>query len=104
MTQQIEQGAPQPNFIWRLVPIDLKSQNWKASAFMGELIVRASDESEARQIASLEFFIAGARKLGQNVAVSPWKDPTMVSCTRASDSVYVTEGPDAILQRKEIFR
>ena len=102
MTQQIEQGAPQPNFIWRLVPIDLKSQNWEASTFKGELIVRACDESEARQIASLKFFIETERRLGQNVSVNPWRDPTTVSCTRTSDSEHIAEGPSAILQRKGI--
>jgi hypothetical protein len=53
--------------IWRLQPIVLDSTSWQASAYHREVIVRAKDESEARQVAIREFGIATKVKLGQRI-------------------------------------
>jgi len=84
------------------MPIDPASRNWNASTFKGELIVRASDENKARQIASNEFHIATPQSLGRDVVVSPWKNPDTVSCEKVDGSEYAAESPDGILHRKEI--
>ncbi len=37
--------------IFKLTPIDAEPDQWKASTYKGEVIVRAEDESEARHLA-----------------------------------------------------
>lgn len=67
---------------------------------MGELLVRAATEREARQIASGKSRIASRNVLGQDVATNPWPNPDEVTCEETDDSEFPREGPSKILDRK----
>ena len=86
--------------IWRLKPIVLDSTSWHASIYCGEVIVRARDESKARQFATREFGIATKRKLGQSIRANPWKDPKIVSCEVLNSADYDRNGPATVFLPK----
>ncbi len=86
--------------IWRLKPIVLNSTSWQASAYCGEVIVRARDESKARQFATREFGIATKVKLGQPMRSNPWNDPNIVSCELLDNPDYEKNGPATVFLPK----
>ena len=86
--------------IWRLKPIVFDSTSWQASAYRGEVIVRAKDESEARKVAIREFGIATKAKLGKRMRAYPWNDPNIVSCELLDNADYEKNGPTTVFLPK----
>ena len=83
--------------IWRLEPIDTTDNNWRASAHVGPVLIRAADEQRARAIATGAFFVAAEHVAGLEVPVNPWEYNVVVSCLPANETTFAEEGPDEIL-------
>jgi hypothetical protein len=83
--------------IWKLTPLLTDSSDWKLSTYRGEVIARAKDEEEARELAMVRFAIAADGKLGQNTPASPWVNPALVSCQAIQTHDYQDTGPAAVL-------
>lgn len=83
--------------IWKLMPLSTDTPDWNLSTHRGEVIVRAKDEREARQLATQQFGIAAKRTLGQSTLLNPWEDAALVSCARIQTHDYQDTGPAAIL-------
>lgn len=100
-----EDGGPAVGLkqsIWRLSPVDPESLNWKASIYCGELLIRASSERRARQIASLALGIATSRVPGQQTITNPWNRLVgEATGERVDKSEHKNEGPEAILFPEE---
>jgi hypothetical protein len=84
--------------LWRLKPIDLSDPNWEASSHKGAVIVRASNEEAARQVADKAFAIKTRFPPGHGVIAPPWLRPALVSAERISDPRFSSEGPDVVLE------
>jgi len=87
--------------IWKLTPTIKESPNWEASTYCGEVIVRASDEEEARQLATAAFVIAVEVKPGRSTIWIPWKDSSIVSCKPLRNSEHSEQGPPAVLSPQQ---
>lgn len=88
--------------IWKLVPLNPESQNWRASTYKGAIIIRAATEDRARRIASMAFGIATKRVLGEDTIVNPWgRIIGEASCERITKPEYPEDGPDEILDPAE---
>ena len=83
--------------IWKLEPVDPDEHHWRASTYVGPVIVRAPDEARAGRVAADAFGIAAEKLPGAEVPVSPWIHPWLVTCVRLENSDYDEEGPDTIL-------
>ncbi len=83
--------------IWRLEPVNRDEHHWRASTYVGPVIVRAPDEATAGGVAGDAFGIAAEKLPGAEVPLSPWIHPWLVTCVRLENSDYVEEGPDTIL-------
>ncbi len=83
--------------IWTLKPVNPDEDHWRASTYVGPLIVRAPDEVKARSVATEAFGIAAEKPPGEEVPRPPWGDPSKVTCARLEDSGFDEEGPDGIL-------
>ncbi len=83
--------------IWRLEPIDTTNHNWRASSYVGSVLIRAADEQRARVIATRAFGIAARLVAGMDVPVIPWDYDGLSDCSRANDTTFAEEGPDEIL-------
>ena len=81
---------------WQLLPLDSTSDHWRASAYKGEVIVRAASEAEARSTATATFFRAYARIPGETILWSPWGQPALVRCQRVEGFPYDDQGPTAV--------
>ena len=79
--------------LWRLTPGDAP-QNldaWRHSAYWGPVIVRASDETAAREIAQRAFLLADAKAPRQEIRFSPWLQVRLVACTRMAATAELAE-------------
>ena len=65
----------QPPNEYRMYPIDLNSQNWKASEFKGECRIVAHSERQAREFASEKFPRAVSGDESKDTLFSPWEMP-----------------------------
>ena len=83
--------------VWRLIPIDPLDPNWEASSHRGPLIVRAPDESAAREVAAAAFDVPVHFSPGEGVKAPPWKRPQSVRVERLERSIYEVDGPDEVL-------
>jgi DNA-binding XRE family transcriptional regulator len=84
--------------VWQLAPVDLASDNWKASTYKGEIIVRAPSERRAREIATLACTIARARLPTGRPALNPWNRMTgEATCERLNERYLLESGSEAIL-------
>lgn len=99
-------GVRLQRWIWRLAPINSDSFNWAASSYAGEVIVRASTEYRARQIATAVFWQAVERKsLGQPTAINPWSRLAgETTCEKVATSPYPVEGREEVLSPPEYDR
>ena len=81
--------------IWKLEPVDPGEHHWRASTYVGPVIVRARDEAAARHLA------VGAFGISARVLLLPWHYDWLVTCERAAESDFDEEGPDTILGPEE---
>ena len=89
--------------IWKLIPVDLDFHGWCGSSYKGEAIVRARNEEEARDIASLNFRIFAQKDSpAQQTPSSPWINHAVVKCEELENSKYSTDGPSELLEPKNI--
>jgi hypothetical protein len=66
--------------IYRLKPIDNNCVGWRYSTYKGEVIVRASCENEARNLANLRFCFMAEVSFAREVTTEPWTQKSIVSC------------------------
>ena len=83
--------------IWKLTPFPTHSSDWDLSTYRGEVIVRAKDEWEARQVVTLKFTVAANRELGQRTPRNPWENAALVSCETIQDPMCQDIGPATVL-------
>lgn len=88
--------------IWKLKPIDLKHHYWKASPYQGEVVVRATSEKRAREIAFGAFLTATQiTTVGEKTPGDPWAEPTLVSAVEIKDQNYSDTGKEEIVGPEE---
>lgn len=87
--------------IWKLIPIEETSDHWKVSTYKDYVIVRAADEDEAREKATLAFGIAARRNHGKDILLNPWNNPNLVTCQILKNSDFEEEGPAVVLFPKQ---
>ena len=80
--------------LWRLTPRDAP-QNldaWRHSVYWGPAIIRAPDETAAREIAQRAFLeLADAKAPLQEMRFSPWLQARLVACTRMAATAELAE-------------
>ena len=81
--------------LYRLSPIDLSDISWERSRHLGEAVIRAEDEHEARLVAS-ELWHSGPGADG--VFINPWSRPSFSTCEEIIDGPYDTDGPAEVLE------
>ncbi len=87
--------------IWKLSPLDLNFAGWGCRPYHGDLIVRAEDEEEARNIATQKFGAVVLKEPGQETPLNPWNDPIAVKCIGLDNSNYSTDGPAELLEPED---
>ncbi len=83
--------------IWKLEPVNPDEHHWRASTYVGPVIVRAPDEATAGSVAANAFGIAAEKPPGAEVPLLPWVHSWLVTCVRLENSDFDEEGPEAIL-------
>ncbi len=87
--------------LWKLAPINLDHPRWEAGAYRGTVIVRAPNETAARQAATEKFYKPMVRPDGYLIRLSPWKDDpedaALLEVTPIEDDLYEGEGPTEVL-------
>ncbi len=83
--------------IWKLEPASPDEHHWRASTYVGPVIVRAPDEATAGSVAAAAFGITPEMIPGAEVPLVPWGYPWLVTCVRLENSDFDEEGPEAIL-------
>lgn len=86
--------------IWQLTPMREDSPDWNLSTFRGKVLIRATDESTAREIATRAFAIAAKVEKDRSTRFNPWTNSNLVSCKAVSDVEFSTEGPSELLSPK----
>ncbi len=91
--------------IWKLEPINPNERHWRASRYVGPVIVRAPDEVRAGGVAGAAFGAWTVRVPGAETPLLPWVHSSLVTCVRLEksdyDEDYDEEGPDTILGPEE---
>jgi len=82
-------------------PIDISDHNWRASTYVGRVIIRAPDEQRAREIATYALGIAAEHIPGMEVPTIPWEYGHLVECERIEPGAHAEDGEDAILEPSE---
>ena len=83
--------------IWRLCPIDLSDPNWEASSHRAAVIVRAPDETTAREVAEAAFGVKTRFRPGTGIVAPPWKRAELVAVERITDERFEADGPSVLL-------
>lgn len=83
--------------IWKLSPVDLSHPNWEASTLKREITVRAENEIQAREIATMKTAIATSRTLGRELRFPPWKSHETAACFIDASEKYPSDGVPGIL-------
>ena len=83
--------------IWKIEPVNPDEPHWRASTYVGPVIVRAADKVRARGVAAEAFGIAAEKPPGAEVPLVPWDYSWLVTCVRLENSDFDEEGPEAIL-------
>lgn len=83
--------------IWKLEPIDTRSDHWATSMHKGTVIVRAPTEDIARQLATRAFEIKPAQGASLNALITPWVQRDLVQCTSVRHSKFQEDGPATVL-------
>jgi hypothetical protein len=88
--------------IWELKPTDKESAQWRASRYTDKIIVRAASPDKAREFATSRLHKMSKPISGADTPHSPWNQPDLVACRLLKDSRYDEDGPDEILEPKEL--
>ena len=83
--------------IWKLEPVDPNEDHWRASTYIGPVIVRAADDARAGSVAAEAFGFAAEKLPEAEVPLLPWNYSWLVTCVRLDNSGFDEEGPEAIL-------
>lgn len=83
--------------IWKLVPTGVESDDWRLSTYMGEVMVRASDEREARDVVTNRYGKSAHVQPGDRTLHNPWSQDQLVTCEQVSNAGYAEDGPTEIL-------
>ena len=83
--------------LWTLTPLDPLDPAWEASTYRGKMIVRARDETSAREAAQHAFTVKTRFKPGTGIKPPPWKRPELVKAEMCDDDRYPSEGRTEIL-------
>lgn len=83
--------------IWRLTPLVSDCPDWNLSTYRGEVIVRAKDEEEARDLATNQFAVAATGSANQDTLLNPWENEELVVCEPIQAHDYQDSGPSEIL-------
>lgn len=83
--------------IWRLTPVDLSDPAWEASSHDGMVMVRATDEDEARHLAQAAFGVKTRFQPGAGIIAPPWLRAEHVKAEVVLDSPYDPDGPTEVL-------
>jgi hypothetical protein len=85
--------------LFRLSPRDGRSPNWQRSGYIGTIIVRASNEMSAREIAERAFVrMVDFKGIHGRMLHSPWLAAREVSCVRAEPIDGISEeGPEGVV-------
>ncbi len=83
--------------IWQLQPLDIRVHDWRASTYLGDVIVRAENEEDARHLAADAFGMVPEEVPGQDTPVNPWLYPWLVEAEVLEESDYDPEGDEIIL-------
>lgn len=87
--------------IWKLKPVDPREHHWRASTYVGPVVVRARDEAEARHLAASAFGISPKLDPDLEIPLLPWYIDRIVTCEHVAESDFDEEGPDTILGPEE---
>lgn len=79
------------------MPSSEPSPDWDLSTYRSEVIVRAKDELEAREVVILNFSVAAKRKPGALTRRNPWQNVALVSCEMIQDPMYQDIGSATVL-------
>lgn len=80
--------------IWELIPKELDHPNWQRSPDVRcRVVIRASTENRARDIARLTFDKGHEKPLA-----CPWTDPVTVAVKALEGTEYPLDGPEEILE------
>jgi len=88
--------------IWKLTPLPKEPSDWDLSTYRGEVLIRATEESMAREIATCAFAIAAQVKEDRSTRSNPWTNSGLVSCDVVSGSGLATEGPSEVLSPQNL--
>ncbi len=83
--------------IGQLQPLDIRVHDWRASTYLGDVIVRAENEEDARHLAADAFGTVPEKVPGQDTPVNPWLYPWLVEAEVLEESDYDPEGDEEIL-------
>ena len=83
--------------LWQLTPVDPADANWLASSYCGKALVRARDETQAREIAESAFGVKTRFVPGRGVSAPPWKRPELVAAEIVEDPRHDSNGPAEVL-------
>ena len=83
--------------IWKLKSLDTRLHDWEASTYLGDAIVRAETEADARRLAADAFGMVPEKVPGQETPVNPWLYPWLVEAEVLEESDYDPDGDEIIL-------
>ena len=83
--------------VWKLMPTDLSDPNWEASSHRGVALVRAPDETAARDAAAKAFDVPTRFPPRGGAKFPPWRSAALVEAKRVDDPRYDSEGPTEVL-------
>lgn len=83
--------------IYRLQPVDTTDRSWHASTWRGTVIVRATNEKQARDLALAAFISAVQPRLGVRTAEPPWRHEVRVTCAQVTNTGYPEDGAGMVL-------
>jgi hypothetical protein len=84
--------------IWRLIPVDPDDPNWEASSHRGLAVVRAPNETAAREAAKDALGVSTRFPPGKGMRIPPWTRPEMVKAEIIDSPIYPTDGPTEVLE------
>ena len=88
--------------IWELLPTDKESPHWRHSRYKERIVVRAPSEDKARELVTPKLYDAAKTIPGGDTPENPWRRSDLVVCKLLKDSRYDEDGPDEILEPKEL--
>jgi len=85
--------------LWRLTPREpLNLDGWRGSNYWGSVVIRAADETAAREIAQSAFEFAAIDHSPLEVRVRPWLQDRFVACTRVlATTELVDDGAQGVV-------